>query len=384
MVKRFIIILMLLSGFTLLHAEETTPAEVPEGDSTTEQETKNLEHLDVILPPVISAVLAGIFMMEDALFYLVEWDDFEVWMKRGTIFSIHLPLYAVSPLQGVIATGVSGGLFASYELLRDQDADFFRNFFYTGIFQTGLYSTYLGYSGNRAKARPGIYNDDWRHETFAAQFSDDLGAFGGYYTEWKSYTLIDLITSPFKPRNFLDPLVGIFSVAGLISPLVKQSHDSAPWTTGKMYAGTWEMSPLAAIPMMLGFFFLESSIVSISEESHFRGFIYEELASNYGHIPAKIVDCVYFPAIHIPQEVFIAEFEPLTIGLNFLNRAILTFYMDNLYDRGGLERTVAAHFWIDFTLLFMQWLMASGEPQEDISAILAYLPELEIRIPLYY
>jgi len=384
MFRIIIIIVLIISPFSLVFAEDNFDFNNLNDIPAAAEEDKGLSHREVFLAPLISTILTGLYITEDAVFNVTDMGNTEIWIKRGTLFSIHVPLYSVSLFEGMLSTGISLGCFGMYEYLEDKDVDFFRNFFYTGIFQTGLYSTYLAYSRNREKAKPGIYNDEWRQETFAAKFSEELGNLGDVYEKWRSYTLLDLAVSPFKPDNLFDPMVGIFPIAGIISPLIRNSHDSAPWTTGEMYVGTWEMNPAAAVPLMLAFFFVESSIISISEESQFRGFIYEEIGSNYGHIPAKVVDCIYFPAIHVPQEVFILENDPLTILWNSLSRVMLTFYMDNLYDRGGLERTVAAHFWIDFTLLFVQWLMASGEPQPDVSSIMALLPEFRIQIPLIY
>ncbi|MBN2536334.1 MAG: CPBP family intramembrane metalloprotease [Spirochaetales bacterium] len=402
MFKKTILLFTAIFCFTMLFPETSSCAEtlsvieestVPDllddsaglnnADDATASGEEGLSHFEVIFPPTISSILAGIFMLEDVFFYLIDWGNTEIWVKRGTLFSIHVPLYFVSPCKALLITGISAGCFTVYELLQDQDADFFRDFFFTGIFQAALYSTYLSYKENRIKARSGIYNDDWRQETFAAMLAGDLGELGDVYEVWEPYTLLDLITSPFMPENLFDPMVCLLPLAG-ISPLFTRNHDSAPWTTGEMYIGTWKMSPFAAIPFMLAFFALESGIVSISEESHFRGFIYEEIGSNFGHISAKIFDCVYFPAIHISQEVFISDYDALTITRNFLSRALLTFYMDFLYDRGGLKRTVAAHFWIDYSLLFMQWLLVSGEPQDDVSSIMRIIPELQIRIPLNY
>lgn len=387
--RKTIFMLSIIFGITMLFTEtlsceEILPVSEEINDQVPGEETEGLSHTEVILPSTISALLAGIFMLEDVLFHIVDWGDTEIWIKRGTIFSIHIPTYFVSPVTGLIITGVSAGCFTVYVLLEDQNADFFRNFFFTGVFQAALYSTYLSYKTNRVKARSGIYSNHWRQKTFAAMLAGNLGEFGDVYEEWEPYTLLDLMTSPFTPENLFDPMVGILPFAGILSPLITRDHDSAPWTTGTMYVGTWEMNPFAAVPLMLAFFFIESGIVSISEESHFRGFLYEEMGNTSGHIWAKIFDCIYFPAIHISQEVFISDFDTMTIARNFLSRALLTFYMDFLYDRGGLKRTVAAHYWIDFSLLFMQWLMVSGTPQEDVSSIMTLLPKIQIRIPLDY
>lgn len=380
---KIIILFLIIVCFTIPFAKTLSCSEIlPVSEERKDDE--GLTHIQVILPSAISAFLAGIFIIEDALFCIIEWGDSEIWIKRGTLFSIHVPLYFVSPFSGLLVTGISASCFTTYEFLRDRDVDFFRNFFFTGVFQAGIYSTYLSYKKNRVKARSGVYNDRWRQKTFAAGLSGSVIGFDDVYEKWEPYTLTDLLAAPFTPEHLFDPLIGILPFAGVLGSLITRSHDSAPWTTGTMYAGTWEMNPFAAIPLMFVFFFIESCIVSISEESHFRGFIYEEMGSNFGHIIAKIIDCIYFPSIHISQEVFISNFTPLVIASNFLSRAFLTFYMDTLYDRGGLQRTVAAHFWIDFSLLFTQWLMVSGSPQEDISSILMLLPGFQIRIPLDY
>ncbi|MBN1698498.1 MAG: CPBP family intramembrane metalloprotease [Spirochaetales bacterium] len=380
MKKPVLVLVVIWAVLSPLFSENGEVTDEPSQAETSGQ----LRRTEVVIAPAVSAALVFLTFVEDVLFYYNDFGYAEYLINEATLYSVHLPVYSVNALKGLAFSAATAVLSVSYELLRDHDAELFRSFMYTGIYQAGLYSTYAAYRDNRKRAKADAYDDEWRSHTFVASLSEVLGDFGEYETEWRPYDFFDLVLSPFRPENFLDPAVYILPISGIVNPLITRSHEHAPWNTGRMYLGTWEMSPFAAIPLMIGFFLLESSIIGIAEESHFRGFIYEEVGSTFGHVPAKIVDCLYFPAIHVPQEIIIGGFDTQTLLLNFAVRSLLTFYLDNIYDRGGLPRSIAAHMWMDFSLLFMYWLMESGVPQSDIDSILAIKPQFTIRIPLSY
>ncbi len=349
-----------------------------------------LSHTDVVLPAAISAGLAALSILEDGLFEAFDFGDFnEFWIRRITLYSMHLPVYATDMADGLVLSAATAGFVLSGDRLFDLGDVFFAQFLLTNAFDVSLFSTYAAYANNRPRARPGLYDDAWREASFVRVMPSTAGLFGGGESEsaysFGTYGFFDLALSPFDPVNISDYMVFLLPVAGFVQPFLENTHENAIWNTGRAYVGNYELSPALAIPLMGLFLMAESVMIGVCEEAHFRGFIYEELGSNYGDLAAKIVDALYFSVIHLPTDLYIANADGYTAAGNVAQRALLTVYLDCLYDRGGLPRSVAAHTWIDFSLLFSSYLVRGGAPQSGVGSLLALFPaglNLEFRIRL--
>ncbi|MCX7024636.1 MAG: CPBP family glutamic-type intramembrane protease [Spirochaetes bacterium] len=336
-----------------------------------------LSEIEVLVPPAISAgAVAALFLGSFFEF------GSETWFTLGTCAVGQVPLFFVDPLEGLLVAGASGGFYAASNSLQDTpEGEAFAPFAYTGIMQMTMYSTYAAYRDLRVRAERGIFDDGWRKGTpgrvAMAGFAEMVQQPDRLDGSWKPYSFAELFFSPLDGDNWTDPLFWEIAVVGTVRPLVTNSWDSSVFTTGRAYVGGWEVHPLLAIPVMAAVFYLESSLVGVAEESHFRGFLYEEAGRNYGGWYAKLFDCLYFPAVHVPQEIGM-EYDTGTIALDFIQRSASTFILDLVYDAGGLKHSVAAHTLIDFTLLFSTWLMRAGEPQTSIEDFLTLVPPLSV------
>ncbi|OHD54866.1 MAG: hypothetical protein A2Y33_15945 [Spirochaetes bacterium GWF1_51_8] len=365
-----------------LFAQETFGGHFSGGDKAKPQPMKPVEqpgtgwsYFECILAPSIAAGFSLTPLFFGSAFNLSYWED--IAMMGASL----VPIYFVNPLDGLFMTMGMGGLVGIERALDSMpDALLLGQFAYNWIMEAAFYSSYVAYFNARAHAAQGIYNDKWREELGDAADFMMLGENNPLDTTWKAYGFGELFTAPLDGRHYNDMMMLLLPVAGVIGPLVMYSHKDAMWTTGKSYLGQWEVPAYVSIPVMLAFFYLESTIISISEEALFRGFLFEDVGATSGLANAAILDCTLFPAVHVPQEIEMG-LSGGTIALNFLRRSVLTFYLDLLYLRGGLTHSVTAHMLIDFSQLFTLWLMNAGAPQDEIQDILPGPVEFAFRIP---
>lgn len=342
---------------------------------------RSLTRSQAALAPIISAGLIGLSFTEGLLLDSSS-SETQYAVYSGTIISAHLPMYFVDWQQGLLFSGLTGLTLAADHYYGENKGDpFFNSFIGSYPLEVNLYSTYAMYATTRPRVAPSEYNQNWRKsglrtlidQVFPCKHNDGT---------WRPYNLGELLLAPVSWDNLSDFFVWYPGLVGLLVPMIAGDHDKAIWSTGKAYIGRQQMAPGLAIPLMALFFFLESTIIGVTEEAHFRGFIYEEIGSGAGHWWAKAVDMIYFPAVHVPGEMS-TDLTGGEIALNFLRRSLLTFFIDISYDRGGLRRSVAMHTWIDFSLLFSYWLLKAGEPQESLQDILGMcaIPGVQFSFP---
>ena len=101
------------------------------------------------------------------------------------------------------------------------------------------------------------------------------------------------------------------------------------------------------------------TMTGIGEEALFRGTGYEEMKVSFGIVPAKIIDAVIFPAVHIPQQV-IAGYDWPSILLTAAVQTGVTFLLQWIYDQGGLKDSIAVHAWVDIISSTLTYLFTTG------------------------
>ena len=338
---------------------------LPEGDSGKLAENGGLSRKQVVAPVWTSAALFTAYRLSQ--FYFNEHTvENEYWIKKGLLMTPHIPMYFLDAGKGLIMTGIYSSLVAydRYSINEDKDP-FIRDF--TGIWpmQHALFSTYEIYRHQRLRAAPGIYNDNWRRESFGGKTLPPLSVSN---RPWRAYNFGELMLQPFDKNNIGDPFVYILPISGVLGTLLRGTDGKAIWNTGKAYIGGRQVKKGLAIPSMILFLAVESAIVATTEDSFFRGVVYEEIGHTRGQWWGKGVDMIAFPLFHVPGEI--GDYSAKEITLNFLRRSVLTFYLDSMYDRGGLGRSVAAHFWIDFSLLLTGWLVKGGVPQAGLEDLM--------------
>jgi membrane protease YdiL (CAAX protease family) len=170
--------------------------------------------------------------------------------------------------------------------------------------------------------------------------------------------------APFEGEQIRDPVVWAASIAGpavLTAFYLWNEPDLGRpvYETDRSYIGSLEVAPWAGGLATLGFGLVDMLGVAIGEESYYRGIVYKELQSAWGRIPARIADALVFPLIHLPSDLQ-AGFKPSTVAFNFAWRSAMTLLFDVAYDRGGLPRSTALHYWSDVLLVMSRWLFYGG------------------------
>jgi membrane protease YdiL (CAAX protease family) len=336
------------------------------------EQSAGWSHFECVIAPSISTAFVLFSFFESPLGINGYWE------RMVSMSGAIAPVYFVNPLDGIGLTLGFGGL-VGIERLMHTETNFgmLNDFAYTWLMEGTMYAAYLGYINSRIHAAPGIYDNDWRKGITELEGEEFLTFPDAKFDkEWRPYGLGELFTAPLDGNHYNDIAMVILPIAGVIGPLVMYSHKDAIWSTGKTYIGNWEAPAIASIPLMLLFFYLESTIIAVSEESLFRGFLYEDIAASSGHVNAKIFDCTVFPAVHIPQEIDMG-YNGGQIALNFLRRSVLTLYLDLLYDRGGLTHSVTAHMLIDFSQMFTLWMLRGGAPQKEVSDLIGTIMPVE-------
>ena len=356
-------------------------------DLQIDSDSRGLNRLEVVIGPWISAGLVGASLVENMLFSLTPPDEGEYYIERFTTAGAQVPAVLSSPLEGSLLVLLSLSQWGILEISSGIYTAFFKYFIKAHPSHFSMFSTYTAYRENRLRAGADVYLKDWRKDSLIVQAIsgiEDLHSFQRT-TKWKDYSFLELALETLNPKNIFDPMILPIAL-GFVVPFINVNNSQyyAFWNQDRAFLGSLEMDPLLAVPLMGLYLLLESIFIAVTEESHFRGFIYEEVGSSIGSGAAKAVDMIYFPAIHIRSNLISPNFNLQKTSLRFVEKAALTLYLDVLYDRGGLPLSTAAHMWLDFTYFFTTWLLISGIPQESLSEGLNIVPSFhfEYSIPL--
>lgn len=345
------------------------------------QPTGELNHTQVVWPAWTSAgMMAGAYVFNGINGRVTE----------AFAFGAHLPAYIGDIPHGLLLTGSYAALWGGEYYMDSITNDYWESQFDLEFFHVGMISTYITYRDRRIEADPSVY----RRDTFVGSWGDLLNDIAPnddsmFYAEpyvWEPLNFGQMLTAPLNKKYMSDFWVWYLPVASTLNAVIRgiktAPNTNAIWNTGTSYIGQSEVPIYASIPLMAALLFLESTLIGVAEDAQHRGFIYEEISSTYGSTTGKIVDAVYFPAVHIPGEIELG-YSGGAIAAHFLQRSLLTLYIDTLYDRGGLGKTIAAHAWIDFPQLFVSYLLKGGAPQENLLSLLQ-VPGMGVGISLAF
>jgi hypothetical protein len=255
----------------------------------------------------------------------------------------HVPVYFFDIPKGLIFTGIEAGSFILILLNNTYLQSSTLNELLTQVFHKigGMYSTYEIYKETRSLTTDSFYPIDWQ-----------------------TYSFGELSYASFVPDNFLKPIVWIppLAIGGLYALIMPR--ENAIWRTNRAYIDDIATYPAIGIAVKTLINVVNYSMVAIGEEALYRGVIYEELELNFGKLPAKIIDAIFFPLVHVPQEL-VAGVPLFNVGFNFVLRGIATILLDIAYDMGGLPLSTALHFWYDFAIATVEYLYKGGAPSDE-------------------
>ncbi len=255
----------------------------------------------------------------------------------------HIPLYFFDIPKGLIFSGIEVSSFI-FILLNNTylQSNTLNELLSQAFYKIGaMYPTYEIYKESRSRVLDPFYPEDW-----------------------ETYSFGELSYAAFVPDNFLKPIVWIppLVIGGFYALIMPR--ENALWRTNRGYIDNIAMYPVAGMAVKTLINVVNYSMVAVGEEALYRGVIYEELKLNFGPLPAKIIDFVFFPLVHVPQEL-VAGVPIFNIGFNFVLRGIATILLDNAYDIGGLPLSTALHFWYDFAIATVEYLFKGGAPSGD-------------------
>ncbi len=205
-------------------------------------------------------------------------------------------------------------------------------------FKTNMWLEYKGYEKARSMAKAGIYS------------------------EYEELSFKDAFIAPFNPNILSKKSVWIPITAYgafLAGFNCLGGFDNSVFKTGKSYLGNYKIPIALGAAAVFAVSCFDFAMTGIGEEALFRGTGYEEMKVSFGIVPAKIVDAVLFPAVHIPQQV-VAGDDWATILLTTAFQSGTTFLLQWIYDQGGLKDSIAVHAWIDIISYSLTYLFTTG------------------------
>ena len=191
----------------------------------------------------------------------------------------------------------------------------------------------------------------------------------GIYRDYEPLSFTDAFTAPFSPNVLSKKAVWIpilVYTAGIIGLDCLGGFDNSVFKTGESYIGNYKFPIALGTAAVFALSCINFTFTAVGEEALFRGTGYEEMKVSFGIIPAKIVDAVAFPAVHIPQQV-IAGIDWSSILFTTLLQSGTSFLLQWVYDQGGLRDSIAVHAWIDIISYVCSYLFTSGTEGNNFS-----------------
>ena len=205
-------------------------------------------------------------------------------------------------------------------------------------FKTNMWLEYKGYEKARSMVKEGIYH------------------------EYEELSFRDAFIAPFNPNVLSKKSVWIPIAAygAFLTGLnCLGGFDNSVFKTGESYLGNYKIPIALGAAAVFAVSCFDFAMTGVGEEALFRGTGYEEMKVSFGIIPAKLIDAVLFPAVHIPQQV-VAGDDWASILLTTAFQSGTTFLLQWIYDQGGLKDSIAVHAWIDIISYTLTYLFTTG------------------------
>lgn len=198
------------------------------------------------------------------------------------------------------------------------------------------------------------------------------------YPEYENLSFKDAFLACYDPKilskkSVWIPILGFSGLAMGASLL--QGFDNSVFKTGESYIGNYKVPVIAGLATVLTLSCINYTFTGIGEEALFRGVGYEEMKVSMGLWPAKIIDAVGFPAVHVPQQI-VSELDAATIFLAFGVQAGTSFLLQWIYDKGGLKDSIAAHMWMDVLSSVVTYLFTSGTENNNFALNISFSTKL--------
>ena len=263
---------------------------------------------------------------------------------------LNIPAAIVNPSYTLTGTAISTASWASGIFL-GKYPELYGNPSISSVFansglKTNMWLQYKGYTKARSMANDGIYNE-----------YEDL-SFGDVFTAPFNSNILSKKSVWIPIAAFSAIMLGYDCLAGF---------DNSVFKTGESYLGNYKIPIALGTAAVFAVSCFNFTMTGIGEEALFRGTGYEEMKVSLGIIPAKIIDAVVFPGVHVPQAIN-AGYDWLTILLTTgLYQSGVTFLLQWIYDQGGLKDSIATHAWFDIISYTLAYLFTTGTQGNQFS-----------------
>ncbi len=277
------------------------------------------------------------------------------WWMYTTMGAHHLPLYRLDAKKAGAYTLSDTAFLGAHLATKEWPYISYVPFHF--FLYNEFYSTYEIYKGTRSNARSGIYPE-----------------------QWKTYNRKELMLAPFKLENITRRFFYVTMLATTALNVIEaMGSKDAIWNTGDAYIDNKKVPISQAVPSMLGTNLLKYTATAVGEEALYRGVIYEEMKVMWGSKRAKIIDMIFFPAIHIPGDIARNKSSEDIIN-QFIVRSVSTLLFDHAYDRGGLPLSTALHMWFNSLSISTEWASNNGiqNPDLDNDSSSSIIPPLSL------
>ena len=262
---------------------------------------------------------------------------------------LNIPSAIVNPSYTLTGTAISTTSWATGIFL-SKYPDLYGNPSIASVFansglKTNMWLQYKGYTKARSMAKDGIYN------------------------EYEDLSFGDVFTAPFNP-NILSKKSVWIPIAAFSAIMLGYDclagFDNSVFKTGESYLGNYKVPVALGAAAVFAVSCFNFTMTVIGEEALFRGTGYEEMKVSFGLIPAKLVDAIVFPAVHIPQQIVAGvDWPSILLATSF--QSATTFLLQWIYDQGGLKDSIVVHAWIDIISYTLTYLFTTGTSGNNFS-----------------
>ena len=328
--KKIVLIALVLLSFGKVFAQET------------EKEYSHAQVATVAYVPYVGTMILNasqLFLPQDLIMHYISAES----------MLLNIPAAIVNPSYTLAGSAITTGSWAA-GIFMSKYPNLYGNPSLANVamntgFKGNMWLQYKGYETARSQAKAGIYG------------------------EYEELSFKDAFTAPYNPNILSKKSVWIpiaVYTAGIIGLDCFGGFEQSVFKTKESYIGNYKIPIALGTAAVFALSCFNFTVTGIGEEALFRGTGYEEMKVSFGVIPAKIVDAVVFPAVHIPQQI-VAGIDWSSILVTTLLQSGTSFLLQWIYDQGGLKDSIAVHAWIDIVSDVCAYLFTSGVEGNNFS-----------------
>ena len=344
--KKVLLVLFVLFSLNPVFAQETEAESAAPAKEYSHAQVAATAYVPYFGSMLLSA--SQLFLPKDLMMHYVSVES----------MLLNIPAAIVNPSYTLTGTAISTASWAT-GLFLSKYPELYGNpstsmVFMNSGFKTNMWLEYKGYAKARSMAKDGVYH------------------------EYEDLSFRDAFTAPYNPAILSKKSVWI-PIAAYSAIILGfdclSGFDNSVFKTGESYLGNYKVPIALGAAAVFAVSCFDFTMTGIGEEVLFRGTGYEEMKVSFGLIPAKLVDAVVFPAVHIPQQIVAGvDWPSILLATSF--QSATTFLLQWIYDQGGLKDSIAVHAWIDIISYTLTYLFTTGTSGNNFSLNINFAVDL--------